>query len=285
MSRQQPRANGEMEPRPRKSGGMSSRPRADGDPRPRADGDPRPRADKGRRPLPERDRDRAPRAHPSGADRSRASRAHPSGEDRTRAPRARPNPRPRPAPHPVLHPRPALFSNRTNWSGVLAVLAWVTAAALALGRRLLAAITGEVGRRLARAVGLTVVLAVVVTALYDRGEAPTAAAQQAVQAPSGGNQGGSAARGGAGARRKDPAELGGLRGRDRVTRAGERPAAVAAAWYAAHHGVPRARVKPLQQDRRSSKEVRVLVLADHGQGRLRTALVRLRHGADGWSVR
>ena len=143
-------------------------------------------------------------------------------------------------------------------------------------------ITGEVGRRLARAVGLTVVLAVVVTALYDRGEVPTAAAQQA---PSGGNQGGSAARGSTSARRKDPATLGGLRGRDRVARVGEKPAAVAAAWYAARHGVPRAKVKPLQQDRLSAKEVRVLVLADHGHGRLRTALVRLRHGADGWRVR
>jgi hypothetical protein len=218
-----------------------------------------PRPDKGRRPRPGADPNPAPRAHP--------------------------NSRPSSDPRPVLHPRPALSPNRTNWSGVLAGLAWVTAAALALGRRLLAAITGEVGRRLARAVGLTVVLAVVVTALYDRGEAPTAAAQQAVQAPGAGNQGGPAARGGPSARRKDPAEPGGLRGRDRVTRAGEKPAAVAAAWYAARHGVPRAKVKALQQDRLSAKEVRVLVLADHGHGRLRTALVRLRHGADGWSVR
>jgi hypothetical protein len=217
-----------------------------------------PRPDKGRRPLPGMDRNPAPRAHP--------------------------NPRPSSDPGPVRKPRPALFPNRTSWSGVPVGLAWVTAASLALGRRLLAAVTGEVGRRLARAVGLTVVLAVVVTALYDRGEAPTVAAQQAVQAPGGGNQAGPAARGGS-ARRKDPAEPGGLRGRDRVTRAGEKPAAVAAAWYAARHGVPRAKVKPLQQDRLSAKEVRVLVLADHGHGRLRTALVRLRHGADGWSVR
>jgi hypothetical protein len=66
---------------------------------------------------------------------------------------------------------------------------------------------------------------------------------------------------------------------------GERPAAVAAAWYAARQGVPRARVKPLQQDRLSAREVRVLVLADHGHGRLRTALVRVRLGRDGWRVR
>jgi hypothetical protein len=196
-----------------------------------------------------------------------------------------PNPRPGPSPRSVLRPWPIPLPNRTNWSTTVAAPAWVLAAASALGRRLLAAITGEVGRRLARAAGLTVVLAVVVTALYDRGEVPTAAAQPAVQAPSGGDQGGSAARGGPGARRKDPAELGGLRGRDRVARVGEKPAAVAAAWYADRHGVPRAKVKPLQQDRLSAREVRVLVLADHGHGQLRTALVRLRHGADGWRVR
>ena len=66
---------------------------------------------------------------------------------------------------------------------------------------------------------------------------------------------------------------------------GERPAAVAAAWYAARNGVPEAKVKPLQQDRLSAREVRVLVMADHGRGRLRTALVRVRQGPDGWRVR
>jgi hypothetical protein len=153
----------------------------------------------------------------------------------------------------------------------------------AVGRRVLAAASGETGRRLARAATLTVLLAVLVTALYDRGEVPTAAAQQAVR-PSAGNQGGSATARGT-APRKDPAEVGGLRGRSRVAPVGERPAAVAAAWYASRNGVPRARVKPLQQDRLSATEVRVLVLADHGHGRLRTALVRLRHGSDGWRVR
>ena len=264
MSRQQPRPDSKTEPRPR---------------RPAKDRRPTPRPDE--RTLPGMDRDPASRAHTNSQPRSRRRPGpEPAGHDRSSR-------------RSVLQPRPAPVSNQTNRSKalraarqrVLVVLAWATAATLALGRRVLAAITGEVGRRLAQAVGLTVVLAVVVTALYDRGEVPTAAAQQAVQAPSGGSQGGSAARGGASARRKDPATLGGLRGRDRVARAGEKPAAVAAAWYAARHGVPRAKVKPLQQDRLSAKEVRVLVLADHGHGRLRTALVRLRHGADGWSVR
>jgi hypothetical protein len=157
------------------------------------------------------------------------------------------------------------------------------ALARAAGRRVLAAAAGETGRRLARAAALTVLLAVLVTALYDRGEVPTAAARQAVRPAAAGNQGGSASHGTAPG--KDPAEVGGLRGRARAAPVGERPAAVAAAWYAARNGVPRARVKPLQQDRLSATEVRVLVLADHGHGRLRTALVRLRHGPDGWRVR
>jgi hypothetical protein len=137
----------------------------------------------------------------------------------------------------------------------------------------------------ARAAVLTVVLAVLVAALYDRGEVPVAAAQPAVTGTAGAADGLAArARGGA-ARRPDPGSLGGLRGRERPAPVGERPAAVAAAWYAARQGVPRAKVKPLQQDRLSAREVRVLVLADHGRGRLRTALVRVRLGRDGWRVR
>jgi len=140
------------------------------------------------------------------------------------------------------------------------------------------AATGETGRRVARALALTVVLAVLVTALYDHGEAPRAVAAPAVDAPAAGP-------GLQKPRRKVPAQPGGLRGRDRATPVGERPTLVAADWYAARHGVARARVKPLQQDRLSAREVRVLVLADRGRGRLETALVRVRLGADGWRVR
>gem|GEM_PF-1074536 len=180
---------------------------------------------------------------------------------------ATPTPR-RPAPsRPSTGPTPHV-AIRTNWTW------WLRAAA----RRLVAATTGETGRRVARAVALTVVLAVLVTALYDHGEAPRAAAGPAVGAPA-------AAPGPQTPRRKDPGQPGGLRGRDRAVAVGERPAAVAADWYAARHGVARARVKALQQDRLSAREVRVLVLADHGRGRLRTALVRVRLGPDGWRVR
>jgi hypothetical protein len=159
------------------------------------------------------------------------------------------------------------------------------AVARAAGRRLLAAARSDAGRRLARAVALTVVLAVVIGVLYDRGELPTAAARPAVSAPApGGSAAKAKARAGT-ARRPDPAGQGGLRGRPRPAPAGERPAAVAAAWYAARQGLPAAKVQALQQDRLSASEVRVLVLADHGRGRLRTALVRVRRGPAGWSVR
>jgi hypothetical protein len=175
----------------------------------------------------------------------------------------------------------------------------VAALARAAGGRLLAAARGETGRRLARAVTLSVALAVLITTLYDRGETPRAAAQPAVAAPAAGAVGGAATRartgapggnaggpdrtGGAG--RQDPGEVGGRRGRPRPPAVGERPAAVAAAWYAARQGVPATKVEALQQDRVSAREVRVLVLADHGHGRLRTALVTVRLGPAGWSVR
>jgi hypothetical protein len=216
---------------------------------------------------------------------------HPNHRQR---PGSDPRPRPGSQPRPKGGPRPGSdpgasrrvgrgtppLPNRANWT---ATVEGSAAMVRALGGWLLAAATGEAGRRVARAVGLTVVLAALVTALYDRGEVPSAAARPAVGAPAAGAAGQQERAGSA--HRKDPRELGGLRGRERPSRVGERPAAVAADWYAARHGVPRAKVKPLQQDRLSAREVRVLVMADHGRGRLRTALVRVRLGAAGWSVR
>ena len=202
------------------------------------------------------------------------------GSGRGRGAGSTPGPRPASRPGPPPDSGTFHFSNRTNWT-----LLRMAAVLGAGGRRVLAAATGEAGRRVARAVAVTVVLAVLVAALYDRGEVPVAAARPPGPAPAGPTNG-PAARAGAGtARRADPGRLGGLRGRDRPAPVGERPAAVAAAWYAARQGVPRAKVKPLQQDRLSAREVRVLVLADHGRGRLRTALVRVRLGRDGWRVR
>jgi hypothetical protein len=167
-------------------------------------------------------------------------------------------------------------------------LAGAAHAALRLGRRALVAAGSQTGRRLGRAAALTLALAVLVVTLYERGEVPTAAAQPAVAGTAGGATGAPATRTRQDrARARNLEEHGGLRGRPRPTRVGERgrPAEVAAAWYAARHGVPAAKVRPLQQDRLSARAVRVLVLADLGDGRLRTALVRVQQGPTGWSVR
>jgi hypothetical protein len=207
-------------------------------------------------------------ANPTPKQRPPAQRPPKQRHPAERPPKQRP-----PAPE-----RPSHFPNRTNWSKKM--VAAVAGLARAVGRRALAAATGELGRRTARAVALTVALTVVVVVLYDRGEVPSAAARPALAAPAA-----HPAPGTGSARPRDPGDRGGLRGRARPASAGERPAEVAAAWYAARSGVPRARVKPLQQDRLSARQVRVLVLADLGRGRLRTALVRLRLGSDGWSVR
>jgi hypothetical protein len=173
--------------------------------------------------------------------------------------------------------RPGAVAATVRGQGRFGLAAAVAGAALAAGRRVLAAARGETGRRLLRAAALTMALAVLVVTLYDRGEVPRAAAQPAV----GGAPGGQAARPPAA-----PTGHGELRGRTRPAQAARssRPAEVAAAWYAARLGLSRDRVQPLQQDKLSAREVRVLVLADAGPGRLRTALVRVRRTSSGWGV-
>jgi hypothetical protein len=196
-----------------------------------------------------------------------ATQPKPQRGNRSRPATTQPAPRPPDPSRPSTGPDPHV-AIRTKWARRLA----------AAGRWAVAAASGETGRRLARAIALTAVLAVLVTVLYDQGEVPRAAAAPAVDEPAG------AARGHT-VRGQDPGDHGGLRGRPRPAPVGERPAEVAAAWYAARHGAARSKVKALQQDRLSAREVRVLVLADLGPGRLRTALVRVRRGPDGWRVR
>jgi hypothetical protein len=160
-------------------------------------------------------------------------------------------------------------------------------AAAAAGRRALVAARGETTRRLGRLAALTVALAVLVVVLYDHGDVPRAAARSSPggpRAPAAGDSGptGPEASGRNGTRAAAaPAGRAGVRPVKRPAK----PAAVAAAWYAARHKLPRNRVRPLQQDRLSARVIRVLVLADAGHGRLRTALVRVRLGPSGWEVR
>jgi hypothetical protein len=162
-------------------------------------------------------------------------------------------------------------SRRAAVQAAAAVAGRLGRAATAGARAALAAVRSETGRRLGRAAALVLVLAALVVGLYDHADVPTASARPAV---------GDSVAGGGRARADEAGERPGRR----AVRPSGRPAEVAVAWYAASQRLPRARVRALQQDRLSAREVRVLVLADAGRGRLRTALVRVRLGADGWRV-
>jgi len=159
-------------------------------------------------------------------------------------------------------------------------------AAASAGRAAFAALGGPTGRRLGRTAALTLTLALLVVVLYEHGDVPRAAARVGPSDGARAGQAGGGTRAGAAgerpAARRDagPAQKEGAASR----RVGERPAEVAAAWYAARHHLPPKQVRPLQQDRVSAREVRVLVLADPGGGRVRTALVRVRLGRSGWAV-
>jgi hypothetical protein len=164
---------------------------------------------------------------------------------------------------------------------------------------------------------LALALGLLVVVLYEHADVPSAAARAASGGAAGGGAGQTGGRAGAVGERPagrgdaGPAKGQGSAGRARGDAApdraggggdrsgggvaggrgsatagtvGERPAEVAAAWYAARHHLPRKLVRPLQQDRISARELRVLVLADPGGGRVRTALVRVRLGRSGWAV-
>jgi hypothetical protein len=131
----------------------------------------------------------------------------------------------------------------------------------------------RMGRRLLAVATLALVLTTVVGALYDNADVParatgkaaalrrTAARQPAAQAD---RRTGNAA---------GPArEL------------GRRPEDVAANWFAKRQGVARDQVQALQQQKVSSTERRVLVMADAGGGRLPTGYVTVRRDGSGWSA-
>jgi hypothetical protein len=161
-------------------------------------------------------------------------------------------------------------------------------AAASAGRAAFAALGGPTGRRLGRTAALTLTLALLVVVLYEHGDVPSAAARVAPSDGARAGQAGGRAGTRAGAAGERPAagrDAGSARKQGAASRrVGERPAEVAAAWYAARHHLPPKQVRPLQQDRVSAREVRVLVLADPGGGRVRTALVRVRLGRSGWAV-
>ncbi len=144
----------------------------------------------------------------------------------------------------------------------------------------LAALRSELARRLGRLALVCAALAGAVVLLYQHSDTPAALARPAVATTLPAPRAAAAtttttttlpaprAPGRAAPRRPDAT----------------RPSAVAAAWYAARNHLPAGKVRALQQDVVSQREVRVLVLADRG-GRLDTALVTVRrNAAESWAV-
>jgi len=182
------------------------------------------------------------------------------------------------------------------------------------GRLLLAALRGELARRLYRLAVVAVALGAVVVLLYEHGDSPAGLARTVQAAPAAGPaqaarrseagahagaaagaakaSAGAAAGPGAGAGpgapgRSEPSTASGSGGPGAAAASSgqAQPAAVAAAWYAGRNHLKAGQVRPLQQDKLSNREVRVLVFADRGNGRLETALVTVRRDAHGrWSV-
>lgn len=129
----------------------------------------------------------------------------------------------------------------------------------------------RVGRQLAAVAVLMVVLGSVVSALYDSADAPgtpTGTRSLAAAAPLERASAVHRTTSGAPARQ-----------------VGARPEQVAADWFARRQGVARDKVQALQQQRVSSSETRVLVMADAGGGRMPTAYVTVKLGRSGWAVR
>jgi hypothetical protein len=159
-------------------------------------------------------------------------------------------------------------------------------------RLALLAVRADLARRLYRLAVVAVVLAATVVLLYEHGDGPELerAARPAAAAVTTSGHLAAPVRGGAaqvrGAVPTAPAwpKPGGPAPAT-ADRAGT-PAAVAAAWYARRERLDATLVRSLQQDRVSSREVRVLVLADRGRGRIDTALLTVRRDAAGrWAVR
>jgi hypothetical protein len=154
----------------------------------------------------------------------------------------------------------------------------------------LAALRGELARRLYRLAVVAVALGVAVVLLYQHGDSPAALAgtAQAASAASAARPAlppGASTTSTTSSTTSPPAGPDGAAPPAAQPAKPTKPADVAAAWYAGRKHLGARQVRPLQQDKLSNREVRVLVLADRGDGRLDTALVTVRRDAKGrWAV-
>jgi hypothetical protein len=131
----------------------------------------------------------------------------------------------------------------------------------------------RLGRRLLAVAVLALVLTTVVGALYDNADLPARATGKA-----------SALRRAAERQPAAHADRHAATSAVPTRELGRRPEDVAANWFAKRQGVARDRVQALQQQRVSSRERRVLVMADAGGGRLPTGYVTVRRDGSGWAA-
>jgi hypothetical protein len=129
----------------------------------------------------------------------------------------------------------------------------------------------RLGRRLLAVAILALVLTTAVGALYDNADVPARAAGKVASLQRTASHQ-TTARADRRAAAAPTREL------------GRRPEDVAANWFAKRQGVARDRVQALQQQKVSSTERRVLVMADAGGGRLPTGYVTVRREGSGWSA-
>jgi hypothetical protein len=126
----------------------------------------------------------------------------------------------------------------------------------------------RLGRRLLATAGCALVLTTAVGAMYDNADVPARAAGKVASLQHAAPQPAVRTATAAGPAR----EL------------GRRPEDVAANWFAKRQGVARDKVQALQQQKVSSTERRVLVMADAGGGRLPTGYVTVRRNGSGWAA-
>jgi hypothetical protein len=137
----------------------------------------------------------------------------------------------------------------------------------------------SLGRRLAAATVLSVVLLAMVSSLYDHADGPANASTRALRAtPAAAARPAPASRGAAGA------DMTGTARSPAARLAAERPQDAATAWYARRKRVSVDRVRALQQQRVSATVTRVLVIAEVTPSEMPTAFVTVRRDDAGWKV-
>ena len=138
----------------------------------------------------------------------------------------------------------------------------------------------SMGRRVAAAVVLSVLLVGTVSTLYDHADSPAAVARPlnalniAASKPAAAHA--AAGKGAGGVARESTAAA--------AARQAKRPEDAAAAWYAQHLGVSPSQVHALQRTRVSATVTKVMVVAEVSASRMSTDMVTVKRAGNGWKV-